>query len=76
MVLTDLTKGQRFTLGGKALELKSLSESGRIAIAYVLDENGKRVYKPDDLTGDDFQLEIFSDTRFNREHRTEADDLI
>ena len=67
MVLAELQIGQIFWLEGLPYELEYLSDSKRVAIAYLLDDKGKRINKPDDLVGDDYEKLIFSDTRFNRE---------
>lgn len=80
MRLTDLTPGHIFPLEGGLFETKYVSPSGRIVMAYVLDDVAKRVPDPEDLTGDAYLTTVFSDLRFNREHETpedlELDDLL
>ena len=60
----DLKPGDTLTLDGVNYEVKLISESGRICIAYVLDAAFERIPHPDDLTGDIFKETAFSDTRY------------
>lgn len=71
MVFLDLNRGDRFTLEGKAYEVQTLGE--RVVIAYLLDKQGRRIPDPDDVVGDTYLTDFFSDLRFNREHETPED---
>lgn len=87
MRLTDLKPGDFFQLEGAPYECQYVSPSGRIVMAYVLQDVGhitngrlpeydshyERVPDPNDLTGDEFLTTVFSDLRFNREHETDED---
>lgn len=71
MVFLDLSEGDRFELGGKQYEVQMLGE--RVILAYVLDAAGRRIPDPDDVVGDTYLTDFFSDLRFNREHETPED---
>lgn len=73
MILTDLTAGDTFTLDGALFEVDYISPSGRICMAYRLTDSGKRLFDPADPVDDTYLKTVISDTRFNREHETQAD---
>lgn len=81
MRLTDLKPGDVFKLEGGHYEVDYVSPSGRIVMAYVLNQamaamdkpKYARIPDPNDLTGDQFLTTVFSDLRFNREHETDED---
>lgn len=73
MILTDLNKGDTFTLEGARYEVEFISPSGRICMAYNLTDSGKRLFDPSDPVDDTYLKTVISDTRFNREHETQAD---
>jgi hypothetical protein len=73
MILTDLSAGDVFQLEGASYEVEFISPSGRICMAFNVTDSGKRLFDPNDPIGDTFAKTAISDTRFNREHETQAD---
>lgn len=81
MILTDLNKGDVFTLEGGHYEVDYVSPSGRIVMCFVLNQAKaamdapvyERLLDPNDVVGDTYVTTVFSDLRFNREHETQED---
>ena len=71
--MADLTAGETFELDGAQYEVEFISPSGRICMAYNLTAKGWRSPDPKDPIGDAYLKTVISDTRFNREHETQAD---
>lgn len=72
-----LIPGQVFKLEGNLHEVDYVNPSGRLVMCYVLDKKGRRIFDPEDLIGEDYVKEVFSDLRYYREYPLiEEDDLL